>query len=773
MDAALRRTVEALFDSSQVAWSFTRPDPGAEPGAHEIWVGVGSRGDKDPPHPRLLAWKLPQWRKVNTRSSTEAVLHSAEALDEVGRSLKAAAGALEKPLSLRTHEPTLDTLTATLLGVHRVLWGVWPAAAAELSEFVSEWEQGRIEGAGTYQRSLASVFYATMVLLRSEGDKGSREAVELLGSVLGKGLSRTGLAELPSELIPLRVARRLKADTDMYRAELSRAQRVQLDLPLEGSAESRPRRVDAMFLSSAQDVTVLKLLSRPDTEHSSYGQGFDLLAVHAPNERNAYMRHTISLAPERSGTLDNVAALLDGLEGESTPDGKPRVRGKARFPNQPNDFTDPWYSDGYAWPRGRSTIVAPPFVGTRLSREQIWETLWDRFNVGRNIVVTQALTVLVRPFRLERRLEPSGLEADGWKRSPPSDEAGALLPPVALSFLGNPDGDVEHLAIDSGEDRVHLALYPNQLALVWLERVTSAPANLFELALSQSARCHQTSLEGWPALAKLAGGLKPLIPDRWLVYGAYRVDRAHSSMLDGSRSVTGLFHALASGAPPTLSQLPSDEACAARKVSRDSSGDIEHWFTSTGGARVELVLDSAAPRPLSVDHDFLLFLLTTGQRYSVFEINRRMAELERRSRVSRWQSLRPGGDVRGDVMFFTNSLWYSRVSDDPAVNERYRAWNELHDMKDTVDTMRDQTSELDEYRKERFEKMFGLMVFVFLPITIACGFFSGIQFEEMPLRKGLPWSTGGWIIFLIYTAFFTVVTFGTVILGRLLSWRKR
>ncbi len=156
-----------------------------------------------------------------------------------------------------------------------------------------------------------------------------------------------------------------------------------------------------------------------------------------------------------------------------------------------------------------------------------------------------------------------------------------------------------------------------------------------------------------------------------------------------------------------------------------------------------------------------------------FEITRRMSEVERRSRLSRWSALRPGSDVRGDVMLFTNSLWYSRVSDDPELDARYDAWRELHDMNETVDALKDQTAELDEYRKERFEGMVALLVFVFLPITIACGFFSGAQFNEMDLKLGLPWTTGGWKIFLIYTAVFTVLTFGTLALGRLLSWRRR
>jgi hypothetical protein len=255
-----------------------------------------------------------------------------------------------------------------------------------------------------------------------------------------------------------------------------------------------------------------------------------------------------------------------------------------------------------------------------------------------------------------------------------------------------------------------------------------------------------------------------------LVFGAYRVNRARSTMLDASRSVQGLLHALAAGEAPTLTNLPTESAIEGRLV--HAMRDVEHWFTSTGGARLELKLDDD-PTPPGFDHDFALFLLTTGQRYVAFEITRRMGEVERKSRTSRWQSLTPTTNLRGDVMLFTNSLWYPRVSDDPDLDARYDAWRELHGMQETVESLRSQTTELDEYRKERFENMVGLLLFLFLPITIVSGFFSGAQFNEMELRVGLPWTTGGWKVFLIYTAFFSALVFGAVALGRVFSWRKK
>lgn len=759
MDAALRETVEALFDPARVTWSFSRPDPGAEPAAQEIFIGTGTREAGLADHPRMLNWKLPQWRGTSLRSSTEVVVHSAKALD-----------ALTLPVTVRSHEPTLDVVTAAVLAIHRALHKAWPAGQAALVEYVSEWEQGRTESAGVYERALASVFYGSMHTVRAGGSP--RPLVELIAEVLALSPTIDALRALPAHLIPARITRRLKADADLYRAELSRAWKVQLDLPLDHAAEGGDRRVDALFLSSPQDVTVLKLLARPDAQASSYGRGFELMAVHAPNEAHAYGKHTISIPPEAAGTLADLALVLDRAEGPNRPDGTPRPKGHPRFSNQPAELeglSDPWYSDGYAWPKGRSTIVAPPFVGTRLSREAVWETIWQRFHVGRNVHVTSARTIFVRPVRIDAGVDAARLGALGF--APMRwEQLHGLLPSVTDSFAGAPgDADVTHFERREGERTVRLSLYPSRLALLWVEQ-QFGPTTLLELAHRQASLAADRTFDGLQAVQALSGVTQPIGVLRWLVFGAYRINRARSTMLDDSRSIQGLFHALAAGEAPTLVNLPSEAEVKARTVQLHR--DVEHWMTSTGGARLLLELeDRAEPPPL--DGDFALFLLTTGQRYSAFEITRRMGEAERRSRGSRWASLAPTTTLRGDVMFFTNSLWYARVSDEPDVNARYDAWRTLHGMHETVEALRSQTAELDEYRKERFEKMTGVLLLLFLPLTMATGFFSGAQFNEMELHLGLPWTTGGWKIFLIYTAVFTVLVFGALVLARLLSWRKR
>jgi len=728
-----------------------------------------------PAHPRMLSWKLPQWARRAARSSTSVVLMARAELDAFALELKRQeTEGVTGPLVLRIHEATLDGIVAALLAMYRLFHAQFPEGAEALSEYVDAWEQGQTELAGEYERALGPVFYGALRLWPSRKGRPAREVLELLAAVLEAVRSPSELTRLPDALIPSPVSRRLKADALLYRAELSRAQRVQLDIPLAEAKDAPVRRVDALFLSSFQDVSVLKLLARSDTEHTHYGQGFDFMAIHAPQLETAYYRHTFTLAPERAGTLVGLAQQLDTLEGDRLPDGSPRARGTRRFEHQPNDYSDPWYTDGYTSAGGRATLVAPPYAGTRLTRRELWEALWSRFNVGRNVPVLRAHTVYARPFLWKGEQPERELLSRGFRRRNLSDQAGTFHPAVIQSFLGDSqEADVAHHELSAEGQTVHVSVYPNRLVVVWIERPRTEEISLYALAQEQAALAEGRTLLELAPMKELSPWLEPLGSERWLVYGAYRISRSRSSMLDDSRAMQGLFHALASGTVPTLERLPSEAASESRRVLRDAAGETEHWLTPTGGARLELLLDAEEGAPLRCDQDFLLFLLATGQRYSAFEISRRMAEVEQRYRTSRWQSLRPARSVRSDVMMFTNSLWHSRVGEDPDLNARYLAWHSIHGLQETVAAMKDQASELDQYKRDQFDRMVGLLVFVFLPVSLACGFFSGAQFQELSPSVGIPGATTGWFVFLGYTAAFTVLVFGTVAAARLLSWRRR
>ncbi|ADO74934.1 hypothetical protein [Stigmatella aurantiaca] len=775
MDAKWRQVVEWLLEEARVEWTTERPAPGSEPEARELFISVGSRSEALPPHPRMLAWKLPQWTRRLVRSTTGAVLLSAEALDAFAQALREGEpGGGLAPLRLRVHVHTIDVVCASLLAAFRLLHGSWPEAAGALAEYLGEWEQGHTETVGDYERALGTVFYASLNLWPSETARPTREVLELMARVLETVHRPAELAKLPEALVPLAISRRLKADEFLYRAELSRAQRVQLDIPFGDAKDGPVRRVDALFLSSFQDVTVLRLLARGDTEHTHYGQGFDFMAVHIARPDQSKPWHAFSLNPERAGTLSDLAGALDGLEGDRLPDGTPRARGGRRFERQPNDYSDPWYSDGYASPIGRATMVAVPYSGTRLSRRELWEFLWHEFNVGRNVHVLRAHTLLGRPFLWRGPAPDAELLSRGFRRCDLSDRGAAFHPAVVNSFLGaTEEADVMHYEKTAGLHTARVSVYPNRLVVVWVEWSRKEAVSLYALAQEQAALVEGAAVWELECLRGLAPWLAPLGPERWLVYGAYRISRGRSSMLDDSRSMQGLFHALASGTVPSLEKLPSEAAAEGRRVLRDSAGETEHWLTSTGGARIEFLIEEEERSPLACDRDFLLFLLTLGQRYSAFETSRRMAEVEQRYRTSRWQSLRPARSVRSDVMLFTNSLWHTRVSEDPDINARYLAWHSLHGMQETVEAMKDQAAELDQYKRDQFDRMVSILLFVFLPVSLACGFFSGAQFQDMSPSVGIPGTTTGWVIFLGYTAAFTVLVFGTVLLARMMNWRRR
>ena len=231
--------------------------------------------------------------------------------------------------------------------------------------------------------------------------------------------------------------------------------------------------------------------------------------------------------------------------------------------------------------------------------------MWSRFNPGRRIHIARARTVFVRPFRSTRELtrgvlSDEALQAEGWKLADWPEEENAFLPAVTRSFIGGSvkvkNGDIRHYVKELPDAqlpgrwqprRAHLSLYPNQLALVWVDGEASG-IDLFTLASEQAALAEGDALSKLAPLASVIANLAPLSSSRWQVYGSYAIDRSASTMIDDAPSVQGLLHALASGTPPTLDALPADGGKDAHQILREPSGDVEHWLSSTGGAPLPL-----------------------------------------------------------------------------------------------------------------------------------------------------------------------------------------
>ncbi len=451
-----RQAVELLCQEGQAEWSTEKPAPGAEPGPRELFISVGSRSEALPAHPRMLSWKLPQWVRRSARSSTSVALMAGAELDAF------AAEGTAGPPRLRIHEPTLDATSAVLLAVYRMRHGRFPEGAEALSQYVDEWEQGQTELAGEYERALGPVFYAALRLWPAQKGRPAREVLVLLASVLEHVRSAAELRQLPEALIPSPVSRRLKADALLYRAELSRAQRVQLDIPVGDAKDAPVRRVDALFLSSFQDVTVLKLLARADTEHSHYGQGFDFMAIHAPNAETAYYQHTFSLAPERAGHPGGPGGVAGHAGGRAAAGRRPSCpRAPGASSSSPTTTPIPGTRTATPSATSRSTLVAPPYAGTRLTRRELWEALWSRYNVGRNVPVLRAHTVYARPFLWKGEPPEAALLARGFRRRDFSEQAGTFHPAVTQSFLGSShEADVAHYERPAEGQTVHVSVYP-------------------------------------------------------------------------------------------------------------------------------------------------------------------------------------------------------------------------------------------------------------------------------------------------------------------------
>ncbi len=359
-----------LTDESQIVWRRGDPRTDLIPTLSELFIGVGQDAGDEASRQRIINWKSPRWQSRGVQSNTAATLESEAVLDELAQGLVIAHDGigprvLKVPLVLTYHLLSIDVVTAALLAIYRVLWGKWPAHG-ELINYVTDWEQGYVARAGSYQRSLASAYHGTL-LCQENRDVPSPALIKLVVGVLDQSFSYQELGELPADMIAPAVKHRLAADEARYEAELSRSKFVQLDLPVQGSADTH-HRVDALFLSTAHDLSAFKMLSRQDLVHSYYRRGFEVMAFHMASAPVPWSAHTISLARESSVELKGLAATLDDADGTLSPEGIRRETGNPRFVTQPNDFNDPWYSDGYLSTGSPHTPHDPTHLLTALAK---------------------------------------------------------------------------------------------------------------------------------------------------------------------------------------------------------------------------------------------------------------------------------------------------------------------------------------------------------------------------------------------------------------------
>ncbi len=431
--------------------------------------------------------------------------------------------------------------------------------------------------------------------------------------------------------------------------------------------------------------------------------------------------------------------------------------------------------------------MAPPRAGTRLSREDIWEQTWQTFHPGNHFYVTRAHTLFVLPaVAVETRWSYGELKKAGWRQFNIQDRFGVMneiLPHVREAFGGgNSPADLHHYEIEIsaddalGTERVFATVYPSNVVLFWIIVRQNNPGpnfNLFALSRKQADLVAGKVLSELEPIKEAISQFELLGSKRWLVFGQYDIDRHRSSLIDESRSVRGLLHAVAAGNPSLLSSLPSLGILDAATVDRPQE-DVEFRFTTTGGARFCFSNADELKPSNEFDTDFLLFLMTVGQRYTLFELGKRMIHVERQIRNSRFRRFNPISRLRADVMLFTNALWFCRISDDPDIERRYETWAKIHGANELFDNIKIQVGELDQYWAERREKLMNVMISVFLPITLATSIFSGNQFSRtLTTNELVPGPSDAWLGFGIYALGFAALIVGVVLLSRVVFWWQK
>jgi len=151
-----------------------------------------------------------------------------------------------------------------------------------------------------------------------------------------------------------RAMKKVEGDYFHYLDDLSRAQKLTLDLPL--SQEKAKREVDGLIIKNPSSF-LLKEWARRDLSQSFLGEGFSLVVTNFGNQR-----YILGVDPEKGVYLKGLGDLLNSNEAH-----KREASGKP--------FVFRWY-DGNC-PFFNYRIIDSPQDGTLLTPEEIEDTLLD------------------------------------------------------------------------------------------------------------------------------------------------------------------------------------------------------------------------------------------------------------------------------------------------------------------------------------------------------------------------------------------------------------
>jgi len=151
-----------------------------------------------------------------------------------------------------------------------------------------------------------------------------------------------------------RARRKVENDYFQYLEDLSRAEKIVLNLPL--SEQSGRRQVDGLIVRNPTSF-LLKEWSRRDLVQSSLGKGFSLLVTSFGGQR-----YILGVDPGMAVNLRGLGALLNLKEGE-------RREAEGRH------LAYRWYEGNCPFFNYR--IIDSPQDGTELNHKEIIDCLWD------------------------------------------------------------------------------------------------------------------------------------------------------------------------------------------------------------------------------------------------------------------------------------------------------------------------------------------------------------------------------------------------------------
>jgi len=185
----------------------------------------------------------------------------------------------------------------------------------------------------------------------------------------------------------------LGVERQEYLDSLPQATRLQLQVPLRATDDTRQMLVDAYFAVEAWPSGAKKLFIRSDREHSYLGQGFALMGLFRPGERGTGNDMTLSVNPWTGIYLKALWEELERLESESWQGQRPRgqIRRIASYA-EGQGFDEPWWDDN-----GSYTLLGAPKAvpacadGSRLSWQDVLEAVWRCYGPLRGMRVTDLL----------------------------------------------------------------------------------------------------------------------------------------------------------------------------------------------------------------------------------------------------------------------------------------------------------------------------------------------------------------------------------------------